>query len=354
MALELGKPLLIKDGDYDTDYPEPAEDEQITVDAVNSTGQPTPLLAMVNVVRSFQSLSQLLKLPYIPPETLQSREEYLHSCASLLPNRFQLSASEPLDPRAIAPLICLQNARLLLQRHNLNPACPPDLRLQAIDKCVRVARDTATTLSRCLDPALPHKHALPERTRLLALSASTLLCVHIWRCLLFLLFRADYVAAIVLVQAASVIGELRQVNLCCGRHVEFFLQVLYSRLQQGHSEDFDDDEEMIAYVSGDLQANPDTSWIVQGRETGIESSKLAKSAQGRPSFDQAGPGPVNSVGSPMLLDQKERDWEGWEQVERRVRFLLERQGTQRRETQRAQPPVSSPSDASRMTIANII
>lgn len=357
LALELGKPLLIKDEDYDTDYPEPADDEQFFGDADDSTGQSTPLLAMVNVVRSFQSLNQLLKSPYITRETLQARQEYLQTCLSLFPKVLQPSALEALEPRTIAPLVCLQNALLLLQRHNLTPMCPSDLRLQAIDSCVVVARDTAMTLSRCLNPALSPKHSRAQRSQLLAMSASTFLCMHIWRCLLFLLFRADYLPAIVLVQAASAIGGARQVNLCCGRHVEFFLRVLYSRLQQGHSGDFDEDEEMIAYVSGDLQSNPDTSWVWQGVEMGVESSKFTASTQALPPFDQAHFVSTSKAKGPVLMGQDVEEWGGWEHVERSVRYLLEEQQKQKQETQRPpQPPlsVSPPSDTSRMTIANII
>lgn len=356
LALELGKPLLIQDEDYDTEYPEPAEDEQLFNDEAFSTGHSTPLLAMISVVRSFQSLHLLLKSTYIARETLQSREEYLHTCLSLFPRTLQPSSLERVEPRAIAPLICLQNARLLLQRHNLTPACPPDLRLQAIEKCVMVARDTAMILSRCLEPASPLPNGPAERSRLLALSASTLLCMHIWRCLLFLLFRADYLPAIVLVQAASAIGEARQVNLCCGRHVQFFLRVLYFRLQQGRSGDFDDDEEMIAYVSGDLQSSPDTSWIWQGREFGIESIKSSESAQGLSPVDAPLSNSTDTIKNPLTRDQSTRDWGGWEQVERSIRYLLEGQQKQAQENRRLQqqPSVSPPSDTSRMTIANII
>lgn len=352
MALELGKPLLINDEDYDTDFLEYPGDDEHTSEELS-----TPLVAMVKVVRSFQSLNQLLKSPYIARATLQSREEYLQTCLSSFPKTFQPSALEPLDPRMILPLICLQNTRLFLQRHNLSPTCPPDLRLEAVEKCVMIARDTATTLRRCLDPVLSPKPASRERPQLLAMAASTLLCMHIWRCLLFLLFRADYAPAIILVQAASAIGGARPVNLCCGRHVEFFLRLLYSRLQKGHSGNFDDDEEMIAYVSGDLQSNPDISWVWPSRETGRESSKLATSAPGIPPFGASRSGSVNLVQSASLMEAETRDWSGWEQVERSVQYLLERQPNQRQETQRPSrqmSPVSPPSDASRMTIANII
>lgn len=352
LAVELGKPLLNKDEDFATNYLGPTDDDRDTSD-----GLPTQLVAMVNVVRCLQSLSQPLQSLYITRERLQSYEEYLHTCFSSFPQTFHTSASEPLDPRVIGPLICLQNARLLLQRHNLTPSCPADLRLEAIDKCVMVARDTAMTLSRCLDPALSPKAASSEKPRLLAISASTVLCMHLWRCLLFLLFRADYAPAIILVQAASSIGGARPVNQCCGRHVEFFLHLLYSRLQKGHSGNFDEDEEMIAYVSGDLQSNPDTSWVWQERDRGWESSKLATSAPGLPPLGQGRSGSTPSVRSPAPTETEIPEWAGWEQVERSLQYLLERRPSARQASQwppRRRSPVSPPSDASRMTIANII
>ena len=354
LALELSRPVLIKDEDYDTDYPKPAYDEQIAGGEVCSTAHLTSLLAMVNVVRSFQSLSQLLKAPYITQETLQSREECFHTCLSLLPKIFQPSASEGLDPCAIAPLICLQNARLVLQRHNLTPECPPTLRIQAIDKCLIVARDTAKALSRCLDPTLFPQHTLSERSHLVAMSASTFTCMHICRCLLFVLLRADYLPAVVLVQAASIIGGARQVNLCCGQHVEFFLRLLHSRRQSGLPDEFDNDEEMIAYVSGDLRSHADTSWVWHGRETGVKEGKFAAGAQGLPSFDQARSGPIHDIKSLVLTDQECRDWKGWEQVERSVQFLLEQQENHQRDIQRPIQQHASVSDNSKMMIANII
>lgn len=358
MALELGKPLLVHDEDYDTEYPEPAEEEQIKSNGEHSTEQFTPLSTIVRVVRSFQSLVELRKSSYIPRETLLSREDYLCTFFSSFPKTFQPSSSGFLDPRAIGPLVCLQNARLLLQRHNLTPACPSELRLEAIDNCVMVARDTATILSRCLDPSLSPKQAPAERSRVLATSASTLLCMHVWRCLLFLLFRRHYHPALVLVQAASAIGGARPVNLCCGRHVEFFLRLLYSRRQQGHSADLDEDEEMIAYVSGDLQSDPYASWVWQARDSGIDLRNLAKTVPGLPSFDQVRSGLTNNVKHTALTDPERKEWSGWEKVEREIRFLHEQQQIQQQQLpsrlSQQQAPSSSPSDTSRMTIANII
>ena len=358
LALELGKPLVIHDAEYDTEYPEAADDEQITSHGVSSTEQWTALLATVHIVRSYEPLIPLLKSPYITRYTLEAREEYLLKCFSLLPKAFQPSASESLDPRIITPLICLQNARLSLQRHNLTPLCPPELRVQAIDKCVMVARDTALIMSRCLNPGASPKRDPSARRRLLATSASALLCMHVWRCLLILLFRADYHPAIVLVQAASAIGGSRQVNLCCGRHIEFFLRVLYTRMQKGISDDLDNDEELIAYVSGDVQNNPDSGWVWQGGEAGTETSHLSGAAQATPSFESARSGQRKQAPNSALIEQEVEDWGGWEHIERSVNYLLEQQQKQRQRMHPRSPPqqapVSSPSDTSRMTIANII
>ena len=151
---------------------------------------------------------------------------------------------------------------------------------------------------------------------------------------MFVVRAIDYLPAIVLVQAASIIGGARQVNLCCGRHVEFFLRLLHSRRQSGLPDEFDNNEEMIAYVLGDLQSNTDTSWVWHGRETGVEEGKLAVGAQGSPSFDQTRSGPIHDIKSLVLTDQECRDWKGWEQVNRSVQFLLEQQENHQRDIQR--------------------
>lgn len=316
---------------------------------------------MVTIARSFQSLVPPPKSTFVTRERLQVCEEYLHTFFSLLPKTFRPSALEALAPQTIAPLVCLQNARLLLQRHNLTPSCTADLRLEAIDKCVLVARDTAMILSRCLDPALSPTQEAAERSRMLAISASTFLCMHIWRCLLYLLFRADYLPALVLVQAASAIGGARGVNGCCGRHVDFFLGMLYARRQQGRFGDLDHDEEMIAYVSGDLQSNSEISWVWKDKDRGLEGRNQTLSGQALPPPSDHGgsPGSWEKIRNAEEADQEAREWDGWDHVERRVKYLHEQQQQQVRLPPTPRPgqqPASSspPSDTSRMTIANII
>lgn len=150
-----------------------------------------------------------------------------------------------------------------------------------------------------------------------------------------------------------------------GRYVSFFLKCLLERLQHGNSQALDQDEEIIAYVSGDMQGTTDGSWIWQGSETG---SKL----EAIPSQTSPNPTAQNGHGS-----ERENDWEGWDWVERTVEYLaneLHRRNQERREVPAVAPrhiepqhklspdsiassgsaiPRSSP-PSSRMTIANII
>ena len=277
--------MLIDDADCDTEYPEPVDDQYITPNGILRGGESTPLLPTIHVVRSFQFLTKLFKSSWITPETLQSTENYLATCMTLFPKQLLLSSTEPLDPRSIAPLVYFQNARLLLHRHNLSPSCPPGFRLHAVNQCAHIALDTARLLSRCIAHTLSSD--LNDWRPLLAASASTLLCTHIWRCILFLLFRAEYAPASILVEAASAIGDSRLVNISCGRNISFFLRSLLERMRLGQAEDLETDEEIMVYVSGDMQSSPDNGWVWQGSETGADLSNLVWNRRSSKAVDEA-------------------------------------------------------------------
>ena len=392
--------MLIDDADCDTEYPEPVDDQYITDQGIMSMGQPsTPLLATIHVVRSLQSLIKLFKSPSITPDTLASREKYFNTCMNLFPPHLQLSSRTYLDPRSLAPIIYFQNARIVLHRHNLSPSCSPELRRQAIESCAAVSRETTALLSRCMQPASPravHANASNEWSARLATSASTLLCTHIWRCTLFLLFCGDYSSALLCVRASSAIGTARLVNTSCGRNLAFFLRCLLEKLQRGETTELERDEEMMAYVSGDLQSSTDNSWVWSGSETGMNLVKdrhppQVLDATTSPSHLLSQPVASSELNSAahttMLTEEESADWGGWEWIERHLQFLLDQQQQQQRQA-RPQPisptshpnsnppaagrsndssiflksaapkpqgtPVSPVSNSSRMTIANII
>lgn len=190
---------------------------------------------------------------------------------------------------------------------------------------------------------------------LFASSAGTLLCTHIWRCSLFLLFRQEFAPALACVQALAAVGDERAVNAACGRYLAFFLRCLLDRSQQGEVVDPCQDEAMMAYISGDMQGTADGSWVWQGSETGGNLANVP---------GQAGPAPT----------QTDSQWEGWEWVEVTVARLLgekQRRDYERRdvvldsrsESSSLLAPPSAGSDSterrsssahSRMTIASII
>lgn len=127
------------------------------------------------------------------------------------------------------------------------------------------------------------------------------------------------------------------------------------------------DEELIVYVSGDLQASTENSWVWQGSETALDQ------ALGPSVLDfSKGPNCLNVLGpsSATALSVIEKDnWGGWERVERLVQILMWEslghfvplENTQNQNQgyhQLSLPAVSRPESGSRtsdrISIANII
>lgn len=375
LCLELGKPISIHDQDCDVDLPCPVDEQFISEEArVPEASQTNPLLATVHVVRSIGQLIKTLRSPIISSATLEIFDRHFNACLATFPIQFHPKSEHLLDPSSLAPIIYLQNARFLLYRHNISPYCPAEVRFPAIERCLAIAQDTARILSRCMhsSPAAVSTPAYADVRNdwqtLLACSATTMLCTHIWRCLLILIFREDFAAASICVQACKAIGDNHAALGPCGRYVAFFLKCLLDRLQHNDSGAIDRDEEMIAYVSGDMQSTTNGSWIWQGSETGSQ-------LEGMPS--QATHYPSSSTPEGSHRASGESDWEGWEWIDRTVQYFAN-ELRQRNYDRRDVPPIvippvseihkvkdepisgakSSPlrssTPNSRMTIANII
>ncbi|KAL1997836.1 hypothetical protein VTN02DRAFT_633 [Thermoascus thermophilus] len=331
IALEMGKPILIHDQDCDVDLPCPVDEQFISEGGSVPEGhQTTPLLATIHVVRSIGPLTKTLRFPVISPATIETFERHFNACLATFPLQYHPKSDQYLDPRSLSPIIYLQNARFVLHRHNFSPSCPHDTRYTAIEYSLATALDTTRLLSRCMHnpPSPPHGYQGGDWRSLLASSASTMLCTHIWRCVLLLLFRAEYAAALVCVQASATIGDARSVNAACGRYIAFFLKLLLDRLRREEPAGLEQDEEMMAYVSGDMQSTADGSWIWQGSETGSQLKAVSPQTPNVPPFQdsitrQAGPGRCS------LSEEPELEWEGWDWVERTVQYLLDEQQQRR-------------------------
>lgn len=346
----MGKPVLINDQDCDIDLPCPVDDQYLTEGHIPEVQQTTPMLATIHVVRSIGQLTRTLRSTTISPATLETFERHFNTCLATFPTHLHPKNDQDLDPRSLAPIVYLQNARLLLHRHNISPYCQSSVRSSAMDYCVSTALDTANILSRCMRDRPGNGDWRP----LFASCAGTLLCTHIWRCALFLLYRREFAAALVCVQASAAAGDMRSVNASCGRYLAFFLRCLTERTRQTDAMDLDHDEEMMAYVSGDMQGTTDGSWVWQGSETGSHLEAVSNMRT-----TSVPPGP-------------ETDWEGWEWIEKTVQYLLneKQRGLDRRDVPieprqesssllNPEPAASdtdrrSSSTHSRMTIASII
>jgi hypothetical protein len=312
--------MLINDDECDTEYPEVLDEERLMGDDVNTPLPATLLLANVHIARLMGPLARMSRSLCITGEALIKFEAHLGDCMRLLPRPLQLTANTALDPCILPPLIAFQNTRVMLHRHNLSPSCSVEQRALAIEQCVGASRDTAAILSRCMPPH-PQSHEWEQR---FVLAATTLLCTHMWRCMLFLLFRQLFDGFHVLLRAAATIDDTRSVNVSCGRYIAFFVRRLTERLEQSNNLDVDQDEELLVYLSADLQASTN-SWVWGNAETGTHLSRRQKHGRPKNVPIEHESHPRSTPKSPswdnVLSDEETHDWGGWQNIERSARHL---------------------------------
>jgi len=283
LALELGRPTMIDDADCDVSLPAGVDDHFIHDGGMLVPNGAEPLthslLAMIHVVRSYTALSRAISTPVIAPTRLATFDQHFSACLRTFPQACDPSSNAPLSPVLLNPLIYLLHARLVLHRHNLTPTCPPDVRLSAIEQCTHTALETASLLSRTTS-------ALPS-------GATALLTTHIFRCALFLLLANYLDQASICIRTLTAIAPHRDVAAPCLRYLAFFTSTLTAKRSeytgflsqtspthapptpfapplrpspQAIQEAMFSDEELLTYVSADLQAGTETSWVWMGGE----------------------------------------------------------------------------------------
>lgn len=312
--------MLINDDECDTEYPQVLDEERLVTDDLQTPLPPTLLLASVHVARLMAPLAKMFRSLCITNEALTRFETHLGECLQLFPRQVQLSSTTALDPCIMVPLIYFQNSRILLHRHNLSPSSSPEQRAQAIEQCVHAARDTAGVLSRCM---IPNSKSQDWEQRFI-LSSTTMLCTHMWRCMLLLLFRQFFDAFFIVLRAASTVNDARSINVCCGRYLSFFLRRLITHFESPTSLGPEHDEEILVYLTADLQASTN-SWVWGNAETGTHLSRRQK--HGRPKLlnpenePQAAPTSQSPSWDHFLSEEEQRDWGGWQQIEQAAHYL---------------------------------
>jgi hypothetical protein len=313
---------------------------------------------VIPVVRFIPQLKKTLRSPVIAPGTLETYDEYFRSILSTYDEVLQPDSDLPFEPFLLHAALPLQAARLTLYRHNLNPHCTAHERREAVSRCLTAAYDTVLYVERCLDQSTQHhdyQNKFPSQEPSAALQsniqshASNFICKHLWRCALILSFKGDFRSTLTCVKLSSIIGDMRKVNIGCGRNLSNFLDKLKDRMDKGLATPYqlDMDEEMIAYASGDVQGVAENAWVWDGDEVAVGVGQQAMATPSIPAATESEKEPgsaSSSVAKPtvlggntktpvtaLLTEPELHDWGGWHRVESLLNGLIEDQERQMRE-----------------------
>ncbi|KAK3946455.1 fungal-specific transcription factor domain-containing protein [Diplogelasinospora grovesii] len=348
LALELGRPVMIDDSDCDVSLPAGVDDTFIHDNGILVPHGAPPLTnslpAIIHVLRAYTALNKALSTPVIAPTRLATFDQHFAKCLHTFPQACDPSSNQKLSAMLLNPLIYLIHARLMLHRHNLASTCSSDVRLSAVEQCTHTALETAALLTRAT-PDVPD-------------GATALLTTHVFRCSLFLLLMNCLDQASTCIRVLAAINNRRDVAVACGRFLTFFVSMLASKraeysafltraapVQPPHQpksfapppqplrpsaqalqEALLRDEELLVYVSADMQAGTETSWAWNGGEREQQAQQQA------PPTGNGGGSKNNSEGGATLFslearmglaDEEARDWGGWERLESMVRGLAE-------------------------------
>jgi len=231
---------------------------------------PSPVEVNMPLIRQYEQLRKAMKVRPVSPTTLESFEEIFNSISQAMPEALQPHSNAYLDPYMYRVTMALPNARIMLHRQNLSPLCSPEECRAALHACAAAAQLSVRLIQRSLQqpPNVPTPFTETARAALswdLRVRSSTpsLVCTHLWRCILVLALSLDFNAALTCVRVSAAIADLRKINIACARYLTFFLERLTDRVRAGHGTKhmLERDEEMLAYASGDLQEDSKGSWI---------------------------------------------------------------------------------------------
>lgn len=330
VSLEIGRPTLINDDDCDVQEPTPVDDDCIRPNGIvmppPGQNHPSALIAVIPVVRIISQLKKTLKSRTIAAATLSTYDEHFKTIMQSYPDPYNIHSQVYLDPRLLCAATTLQVARFFLYRHNMSSACRRAERRDALDRCVSAAKDTAQYISRSLQhQSTPSGQGYFVPTPMadwqarLRTMVPAFFCTHLWRCVLVLCMRAEYASAQICICAMAAVGDLRKVNMACGRNLVFFLDRLVERLHNPSCAP-DADEELLAYASGDMQGDTDEAWAWAGGETSTKTTPTTNGVSIGKERGQPQPEPAG-----LLSTDEMYEWGGWDHVQRMLTHLQEEQ-----------------------------
>ncbi|KAF3070481.1 hypothetical protein GL218_00018 [Daldinia childiae] len=318
LSMDLGRPFMIDDADCDVALPEPFDDHFLHTEGPVHPPNAIPLThflhGIINVVRSFSAIREAFSSAVIEPPRLATFDSHFIACQKMFPESCEANNTSLVAPHVLMPLAYLLSIRLLLHRHNLAPGCPIEARSDAIQQCKATAIETANLIARI--------------NSTLADTATSLLVTHIFRSALFLLLTGYYELASTCLRALKSIDARRDITIPCGRFLSFFLQILEAKQREllavlprsatpsytpqvalpdlrAVQDALLKDEELLTYVSADMQASTETAWVWFGAEREVPLTMPPSTTGGGLAH------PDNRTG----LNASEReDWGGWDSL----------------------------------------
>ena len=331
-ALEIGQMNDGADPDVEVGEPTPIDDTYIKPDGFesleNNHAAPNPLLILVPVGRLVHQLRRTLKSRSINAATLKIYDVHFQSIMDSYPDPFPINSATALDPHLLYAATALHMCKFMLFRQNLTPVSKVQDRQDAIVRCVQVATDTAHYVWRTT-PAAQNQHAQavhPADTSSTEWKSKirhvipSLVIKHWWRCVLILCLAGEHAPALTIIGAMAAINDNRKANMACGRNLSFVLDLMIQKCQSGRGSEMENDEELLAYASGDLQGSSYSAWAWAGSDSRNNSTGSANSPS-RMSPPWETHTQESAVQPVMLTDEEEREWGGWAKIEDMVRHL---------------------------------
>jgi hypothetical protein len=327
-----GRPLQIYDDDTEVPWPSSLNEQWLSPTLPERKGGPQSLTRTMQfvapVIRIIPQLKRTIKSPTISRRTIETFDEFFVSILHGYPDQLRPDSDGPLEPYLLHAVFPLQSARLLLYRHNLGPDSGLSDRSAAIERCFRAAYDSLRYISRTLSwRSTMHSPSLGESKRTstqdstaaaIRFHANNFICLHVWRITLIFILKRRFSEARTCVRLSRTIGDMRQINLASGRYISAFVTRVMDTLSQHPQrsekeiEKIMETEEMIAWASGDLQADPDRAWIWD----------TPSATSTGPDDDGSLPQKSHSLPKTALLtDSEKNDWGGWDKVDRQLAEL---------------------------------
>ncbi|KAI9789537.1 MAG: hypothetical protein M1816_005944 [Peltula sp. TS41687] len=357
LAIEFGLPLQIDDDDCDIELPLTLDDQNVAGSVMDFSEDPflthRSLLLHPDFVRCISQTAKAMKSFHVDDEVLRASDTQHEACMAVLQPLLHPYPTRSLDPQTMMTYIHLQNARLALHRRNLSPIYSQDARMSAVDSCIAIARDTVGFLSRMTPDQTPGgdpEGSLRSWVDRISVAALSMFCTHLWRCSLFLCLGGYYSETQVCVRASAAVENLRPINSACGQHITFFLGCLVEKLQRGgggRGHGLDTDEEMLAYVSGDLQGDFHNAWIWQETGYARDRSPATRRTADTPSSDDERRRTIDHpfsvsprTSSPQMMETQE--WAGWGHLLWLLENLSMEHGLNANQGRSSAPPLPPP------------